>query len=1206
MSDDNNDNKGASFLGGQSAPDENEKEETIDDQEESSNEDSSGGGAGFLGGMSSSETEDDDSPDEDSAASADSSDGEDASGLGFLGGAVEVQDESSESKNDDQVESEGLGQNMFGSGGSNDAEEEQGVDNSDAVTETPQPLPDSSASAAEFFSRGEELSEEGHYNSAITAYRKGLDKQPDNPVAINNLAMIYIELDRLNEARTELEQAVTNNIDYPEIYSNLGYVLRKQGNDVQAAEAYQKYLDSGVEADESEKIKAWIESVTNTSEEAPPASGQEQQPSGSEGADLLAKAASLYDREDFSEAISAYNKVLTIDPNSSEALMGRGKAEIKAGLLQEAVVSLRESVATGQSGSEIYYILGFALRSLEKNSDAAEAYEQFLALDPSAENAGKIRSWIDSVKSEEPASTVSADDSATEEDHAPKVEKQPAWASAMEQPEYDTSYLDPVGAEEEEEVSETSDALAESEGVSDQPSEESPSVPEITVEDAENALAGGDIDRAVSAAQAIIKSNPESIDARILIARCFGKKGEFAKAMPILKIIINKAPDRLDAWFLLGRCQQELGKDDEAKDSFNQIIEIDSESEIAERAKEVLADLGSRHEDNAVCANCMESVSSASLSDVEGRMICVDCRDKMDKSMGGAMRVDDEMVQVRKSKFDATETKRMQRQKASKRSLVKVFLILIPILGLLGLGGVIALKQLQPQTYKRFFGDSNIQSGPVGQSGVDDPFAIKQTDVAKVDEKEEKEVIPPSPAETVKFTSVPLTQVMEGFTYKYRIECSDPEALSEVQFSVSWVSEKPKGEYLMLPERGSFTFKPVAEDAGRVFKARFSVKWPDIHESKPDSIHQEVDIRINNLPEIKPLEFTGQVDFSPEVENKLIGADLNGDKVDELIYCSGEMWSGKATVFNINSSGRCSIISSVKLAGRPVSVDAFDIDGKNGYELAIADWWNKTIIIYGFNENLDVMQVLKLDENPRFIRFSTFKGRKFLVVYFSSGAIQLYNISGNGKLVHDRTIQALHLGPWKSMEVLDFVSGSINEGPELVFAALGKKQPNIHAVTIYKDDAKWSSYSLGRGIISASSVGRFAMKRSGIVFAVGGKRPSLANLINKGKINPVAGKPLGLSDNVISLACADIDGSGGGDVFIITRNGVYVQLAEADESLSDHIVKLKSSVNQTVPYSLSCSGYFKQKDKASIIFVDRSGSFYEISSGRSASKAGGK
>src|SRR3989339_1021841 len=94
------------------------------------------------------------------------------------------------------------------------------------VMEAPNlPLPPPTASANELFAAAEKYADQKQFDAAITAYRRVLDQEPGNVVAMNNLALVYIEKGRLEEARTEFERALQVGKEDPEILSNLGYVL---------------------------------------------------------------------------------------------------------------------------------------------------------------------------------------------------------------------------------------------------------------------------------------------------------------------------------------------------------------------------------------------------------------------------------------------------------------------------------------------------------------------------------------------------------------------------------------------------------------------------------------------------------------------------------------------------------------------------------------------------------------------------------------------------------------------------------------------------------------------------------------------------------------------------------------------------------------------------------------------------------------------
>ncbi|MHC4885958.1 MAG: tetratricopeptide repeat protein, partial [Planctomycetota bacterium] len=666
----------AGFLGGQVKPEDLKPSEEPAAAPPTEAADT-GGGAGFLGAQAEPATPAEpvttpEAPPEESAPQ------EDGGSAGFLGGAAAepVTPAGPAEPAEPVIPAEPVGPAITEVPQAQEVEPEATVEPSIEAeaapppVEEPQSLPDPQAPAEAFFLRGEELVGEGFFNSAITAYRRGLSKEPNNVTAVNNLAMIYIELERFNEARGELEQLCSGGLESAEAYNNLGYVLRRSGDDLGACSAYENYLRLNPGAEEAQQIQDWIANVRatpgesveqagSTSEDGP---GDEQEVPESELA-FVQEGERLYDAEDFSGAIAVYNNLLMKNPESALALEGRGRAEIKDGLLEEGVASLKEAEIIAGPSSERDYILGFALRALERDQEAADVYERFLASEPDNDAADKIRAWIDSVRSKESAVEIEpAPSSAAAVEEEVSIFAGPA-AEPMASPETPVVEEGAAGAGEEEPAW----ASALEEAVSVEP-EAPPTVPTVApapeaaaeassgdpLEAAYERLGEGDVDGALSQAQALVGTDPTNVEAKLLIARCFGKSGEFAKAKPILKNILSSQETFAEAWFLLGRCEQELGLDSDAATSFRRVAELEPGSELGERAQSLISSL--KVSEAGVCSSCLESFPLASLADVNGKPTCPGCREKLEQALGGAMHLEGAEQQVRVSKHTATET----------------------------------------------------------------------------------------------------------------------------------------------------------------------------------------------------------------------------------------------------------------------------------------------------------------------------------------------------------------------------------------------------------------------------------------------------------------------------------------------------------------------------------------------------------------------
>lgn len=79
--------------------------------------------------------------------------------------------------------------------------------------------------------------------NALELIRKAKNRWPNNPELAKTEINVLIRLDRLDEARAELENAIKNEPDNPDLYFSLGVMQDEVGNNEKAKEAYLKAVE---------------------------------------------------------------------------------------------------------------------------------------------------------------------------------------------------------------------------------------------------------------------------------------------------------------------------------------------------------------------------------------------------------------------------------------------------------------------------------------------------------------------------------------------------------------------------------------------------------------------------------------------------------------------------------------------------------------------------------------------------------------------------------------------------------------------------------------------------------------------------------------------------------------------------------------------------------------------------------------------------
>jgi tetratricopeptide (TPR) repeat protein len=93
--------------------------------------------------------------------------------------------------------------------------------------------------------------------------------------------------------------------------------------------------------------------------------------------------ADIYSRQrDYTEAVSAYRRIIQLDPSRADAFYGLGTILYKQTKYKEAAEALEKAAALGYTGKEIQFDLGGAYEAVPDFAKAAAAYEKYIAQGP--------------------------------------------------------------------------------------------------------------------------------------------------------------------------------------------------------------------------------------------------------------------------------------------------------------------------------------------------------------------------------------------------------------------------------------------------------------------------------------------------------------------------------------------------------------------------------------------------------------------------------------------------------------------------------------------------------------------------------------------------------------------------------------------------------------------------------------------------------
>ena len=190
------------------------------------------------------------------------------------------------------------------------------------------------------------------YRSPVSIWEDTVAKRPGNPRALNNLGMIYGELNRFHEAIKLFSEVLKVDPKSTETNYNLASALAHVGREEEAIPYYQASI-----AAKSDNAQA-----------------------------LANYGAALQRLKRFDDAIAQYAAALRVDPSLAEAHHNLGLALQIRGQSEESLLHLREAVRLAPTDTGYLQVL---VRSLSENGHSAEAIpacEDLVQLKPTADN----------------------------------------------------------------------------------------------------------------------------------------------------------------------------------------------------------------------------------------------------------------------------------------------------------------------------------------------------------------------------------------------------------------------------------------------------------------------------------------------------------------------------------------------------------------------------------------------------------------------------------------------------------------------------------------------------------------------------------------------------------------------------------------------------------------------------------------------------
>lgn len=198
------------------------------------------------------------------------------------------------------------------------------------------------------------LYNQGSYTEAIKGFRRGADKQPDNPEMYIGLARCYEELGNDNEASAAFASAQRADPTFADTYKWLGY-FNKHRKDYGAA------------------YDAFVNYQSRAEDQAEPVINSEI---------AYCKGMQLYQRQDYAKAQENFKTALGASPANKDAQLALARVSLDTKELKVARKLVSDVLSTDNSNAEAYYMLARIQEAENNKPGAAESYNLAIANSP--------------------------------------------------------------------------------------------------------------------------------------------------------------------------------------------------------------------------------------------------------------------------------------------------------------------------------------------------------------------------------------------------------------------------------------------------------------------------------------------------------------------------------------------------------------------------------------------------------------------------------------------------------------------------------------------------------------------------------------------------------------------------------------------------------------------------------------------------------
>ncbi|GIV58693.1 MAG: hypothetical protein KatS3mg042_1606 [Rhodothermaceae bacterium] len=180
------------------------------------------------------------------------------------------------------------------------------------------------------------LLQAGHPDQAATLLQQALRDHPDNPDVLNNLAVAYLHMNRLDEAHTLLERARALDDRRFGTYLNLASWALRTGDPARALAYAEDALARAPDQVQIQMTRAQALAALDRTAEALAAAEDAHRLAPDQAAPLALAGDLLLQLDRPAEAAGRYREALRLDPDLLPALIGLTRAALRLGQTDEA------------------------------------------------------------------------------------------------------------------------------------------------------------------------------------------------------------------------------------------------------------------------------------------------------------------------------------------------------------------------------------------------------------------------------------------------------------------------------------------------------------------------------------------------------------------------------------------------------------------------------------------------------------------------------------------------------------------------------------------------------------------------------------------------------------------------------------------------------------------------------------------------------